>query len=180
MSPQVTPNSNIYFYQYSTSVAPTNLTWTTRFTVCALLLWPGTLLIDHIIKIAAADGSTTAPEHATQPDGSAIPWGIGNLVDPSEAKPAPAYITGQTSAGGSGSSASVSGSTAGSTSAAATTATTSAAGMSTVTSTKASVSVTQTRPLTSTTSTTTSGAETTRVGAALAFGAVAIGLLAMA
>ncbi|TBU33998.1 hypothetical protein BD309DRAFT_969427 [Dichomitus squalens] len=72
--PEVTPNSAIYFYQFSTPSAPSNLTWTTRFT------------------IAGADGSTTAPTNQTQPDGQSIPWGVGALVDPSTAVAAPNYI----------------------------------------------------------------------------------------
>ena len=59
----MTPNSAIYFYQFSTPAAPKNLTWTTRFT------------------IAASDGSVTAPANDTQPDGQKIPWGVGELLD---------------------------------------------------------------------------------------------------
>ncbi|KAK4049702.1 hypothetical protein OIV83_003977 [Microbotryomycetes sp. JL201] len=59
--PQVTPNSAIYFLQFTQD--GTDPQWTTRFT------------------IAAADGSTTRPQYTTQPDGSAIPWGSGALAD---------------------------------------------------------------------------------------------------
>ena len=76
---QVTPNAAIYFYQFSTPALPTNLTWTTRFT------------------IAAADGSTTDPANSTQPDGSAIPWGVGELVDESTAVAAPSYLSSSSS-----------------------------------------------------------------------------------
>lgn len=85
VSVQVTPNSAIYFYQFSTPAAPTNLTWTTRFT------------------IAAADGSTTPPENQNEPDGQNIPWGTGALVDPSTAVPPPSYLTGGSTAASSGS-----------------------------------------------------------------------------
>jgi len=77
--PAVTPNSAIYFYQFSHSTEPNVLQWTTRF------------------AIASTTGAVTAPANSVQPDAmhSAIPWGIGALVDPSTAKPAPAYITGE-------------------------------------------------------------------------------------
>lgn len=81
---QVTPNSAIYFYQF-TDPATTNITWTTRFT------------------IADASGNSVDPENATQPGGQAIPWGIGALVDPSKATPAPVGGT----ANGTSASASV-------------------------------------------------------------------------
>ncbi|KAJ3012007.1 hypothetical protein NUW54_g1998 [Trametes sanguinea] len=71
--PQVTPNSAIYFYQF-TSPDAANRTWTTRF------------------AIADANGNTTPPANSTQPDGQAIPWGVGNLVDPSSAVAAPSYL----------------------------------------------------------------------------------------
>ncbi|TNY23788.1 hypothetical protein DMC30DRAFT_280058 [Rhodotorula diobovata] len=54
--PDVSPNSAIYFYQFSQEGAAT--AWTTRFT------------------IAAADGSTTKPTEST----SGIAWGTGSLV----------------------------------------------------------------------------------------------------
>lgn len=79
--PDVSPNAPIYFYQFSHAAEPTKLVWTTRFT------------------IAGADGSTVAAENQTQPDGSNVPWGTGQLADPSQAKPAPAYITGQGTTG---------------------------------------------------------------------------------
>ncbi|KAG8914604.1 hypothetical protein FRC01_003993, partial [Tulasnella sp. 417] len=86
--PDVSPNAPIYFYQFSHAAEPANLVWTTRFT------------------IAAADGSTVAAENQTQPDGTNVAWGIGQLADPSEAKPAPAYITGQGTTGPTTASAS--------------------------------------------------------------------------
>ncbi|BGP21245.1 cell wall beta-glucan synthesis family protein [Rhodotorula toruloides] len=54
--PNVTPNSAIYFYQFSQAGQPTS--WTTRFT------------------IAGADGSTTPPTQST----NGIAWGTGSLV----------------------------------------------------------------------------------------------------
>jgi len=62
--PQVTPNSAIYFYQFSSS-STTNVTWTTRFT------------------IASSSGQSTPPTNKTQPDGASIPWGIGAVVNSS-------------------------------------------------------------------------------------------------
>ncbi|KAG8949975.1 hypothetical protein FRC04_008054 [Tulasnella sp. 424] len=85
--PDVTPNAPIYFYQFSHATEPTKLLWTTRFT------------------IAGADGSTVAAENQTQPDGTNVPWGTGALTDPSTAKAAPSYITGQGPAGASSASA---------------------------------------------------------------------------
>ncbi|RDX54074.1 hypothetical protein OH76DRAFT_1341266 [Lentinus brumalis] len=82
--PDVTPNSAIYFYQFSSPANVTATTWTTRFT------------------IAAADGSTTAPANADQPDGSPIPWGTGALVDPSTAVAAPSYLGGASGAPATG------------------------------------------------------------------------------
>lgn len=58
--PDVTPNSKIYFLQFTQDDADPQ--WTTRFT------------------LAAEDGSTTTPANATQPGGQAIPWGYGELV----------------------------------------------------------------------------------------------------
>ncbi|KAF8468042.1 hypothetical protein DFH94DRAFT_776794 [Russula ochroleuca] len=70
--PAVTPNSAIYFYQFSHNAS--DLLWTGRF------------------AIADATGATTPPPNATQPDGEAIPWGKGALVDPSKAVPPPSYL----------------------------------------------------------------------------------------
>lgn len=73
--PDVTPTSAIYFYQFSDASEPTNLLWTTRWT------------------IASADGQTTTPTETTQPNGDKIPWGKGALVDPSTAVAPPSYLT---------------------------------------------------------------------------------------
>ncbi|KAF8815428.1 hypothetical protein BYT27DRAFT_7333955 [Phlegmacium glaucopus] len=73
--PQVTPNSAIYFYQYS-SPQTTTRTWTGRFI------------------IATADGQSTPPTNATQPGSNEpIPWGTGSLVDPSQAVAAPSFAS---------------------------------------------------------------------------------------
>ncbi|KAG9018348.1 hypothetical protein FRB93_000051 [Tulasnella sp. JGI-2019a] len=80
--PNVIPTANIYWYQFSHAAEPANLIWTTRF------------------AITGANGQITAPANPLQPDGQAPPWGIGNLVDPSLAKPAPSYVQGETSATG--------------------------------------------------------------------------------
>ncbi|KAG8936010.1 hypothetical protein FRC02_005206 [Tulasnella sp. 418] len=91
--PAVNPNSLIYFYQFSTASDPTNLQWTTRF------------------AIAGPNGELVQPENAVQPDAtkSQIPWGVGNLENPSSAKPAPAYISGQGNANGASGSGSATG-----------------------------------------------------------------------
>ncbi|EGG04421.1 uncharacterized protein MELLADRAFT_72374 [Melampsora larici-populina 98AG31] len=59
--PDVTPNSAIYFYEFSQAGEST--TWTTRFT------------------IASSSGATTPPTESTQPDGKKIPWGTGSLAN---------------------------------------------------------------------------------------------------
>ncbi|GAA6010146.1 hypothetical protein JCM10207_005638 [Rhodosporidiobolus poonsookiae] len=59
--PEVTPNAPIYFYQFTSNGQDPQ--WTSRFT------------------IGGADGSTVDAENPTEPDGQAIPWGIGSLVD---------------------------------------------------------------------------------------------------
>jgi len=83
--PDVTLYAAVYFYQFSHATEPSNLIWTTRW------------------AIESAAGEIVGAPNATQPDGSAIAWGLGELKDPSTAKPAPSYITGQTSqTGGSG------------------------------------------------------------------------------
>ncbi|CAE7159206.1 unnamed protein product [Rhizoctonia solani] len=79
--PDVTPNSLIYFYQFSDASDPKNLLWTTRWT------------------LASADGQTTPPSESTQPNGDKIGWGKGALVDPSTAVPPPAYLTNNQSNG---------------------------------------------------------------------------------
>ncbi|KAK0501799.1 hypothetical protein EDD18DRAFT_1144430 [Armillaria luteobubalina] len=76
--PNVTPNSAIYFYQFTAPASP-NTTWVTRFT------------------IAGVDGTSTAPANSLQPDGSAIPWGVGALVDPSLAVAAPSFSSNSSS-----------------------------------------------------------------------------------
>ncbi|KAI0641984.1 hypothetical protein C8Q79DRAFT_868393, partial [Trametes meyenii] len=59
--PEVTPNSAIYFYQFTSPAAPTDRFWTTRFT------------------IADAQGNTVPPTNDTQPGGQKISWGTGKL-----------------------------------------------------------------------------------------------------
>jgi len=68
--PDVSINSAIYFYQFTSPATPEK-TWTTRFT------------------IAGPDGSTVPPENPLQSDGEPIPWGVGALADPSAAVPPP-------------------------------------------------------------------------------------------
>lgn len=81
--PPVTPNSDIYFYQFSSPLTKT-LMWTTRFT------------------IASPSGATTPPANSVQPDGQKIGWGDGALVDPSTAVPPPSYLAAGAPAGTSG------------------------------------------------------------------------------
>jgi hypothetical protein len=70
--PSVTPNSAIYFYQFTSPNSP-DVLWTGRF------------------AIADASGNTVPPAQNTQPNGDAIPWGTGALTDPSTATPPPPY-----------------------------------------------------------------------------------------
>ncbi|KAG9041701.1 hypothetical protein FS837_011876 [Tulasnella sp. UAMH 9824] len=165
--PDVSPNAPIYFYQFSHAAEPANLVWTTRFT------------------IAAADGSTEPAPNQTQPDGTNVPWGIGQLADPSTAKPAPAYITGQSSSGAT--TASVSGSASASASSARSSAAASTAGSSSriVTSAAAATGAPKSASASASTASATASANgsgrVSAKGVAYAVGAVAAaGLLALA
>ncbi|KAI0262304.1 hypothetical protein BC834DRAFT_958804 [Gloeopeniophorella convolvens] len=84
--PDVTLHAAAYFYQFTSAVS-TNKSWTGRF------------------AIADANGGTVPLPNATQPGGQPIPWGTGQLTDPSKANPPPSYLTGG-SASAPGSSAS--------------------------------------------------------------------------
>lgn len=88
-APNVRPNSNIYFFQFTHSGQ--DPTWTTRF------------------AIADASGAVTAPPFAKQPEGPAIPWGNGRIVSGAVASSASSNSTlTSASASASGSSALVS------------------------------------------------------------------------
>ncbi|KAJ3845133.1 hypothetical protein F5878DRAFT_720183 [Lentinula raphanica] len=62
--PDVDPYSAIYFYQFTNGNDTTNSKWTTRFT------------------IASPSGESSSPMNSTQPNGDAIPWGLGTLAAP--------------------------------------------------------------------------------------------------
>lgn len=63
--PKVTPNSFIYFYQFTTPLGP-NITWTGRF------------------AIGTPTGGTTPPPFTTKDaDGTIVLWGVGQLVNSS-------------------------------------------------------------------------------------------------
>ncbi|KAF8515918.1 hypothetical protein JB92DRAFT_36669 [Gautieria morchelliformis] len=84
--PSVSPNAAIYFYQFTAQGQ--NTTWTTRFT------------------ISDPSGATSSPPNATQPDGEAIPWGTGKLLDSTQGSPPPPTApAGQIDGSGSGSGA---------------------------------------------------------------------------
>ncbi|KAF8513005.1 hypothetical protein BU17DRAFT_77290 [Hysterangium stoloniferum] len=53
------------------ATAGQNTTWTTRFT------------------IADANGASTPPANAKQPNGDPVPWGVGQLIDTSNGSPPP-------------------------------------------------------------------------------------------
>lgn len=73
---QVTINSLIYFYQFS-SPETKDLTWTGRF------------------GIGSADGKVTEPtETNTVGTEDKVKWGTGALADPASAVPAPEYLAG--------------------------------------------------------------------------------------
>jgi len=80
--PDVDPNSQIYFYQF-TSPYSTKVYWTGRFT------------------IAAADGATTPPPETEISGGQTISWGSGSIIGQTPAT-APAY--GESASGASTSS----------------------------------------------------------------------------
>ncbi|KAJ7460755.1 hypothetical protein FB451DRAFT_1045197 [Mycena latifolia] len=80
--PEVTPNSPIYFYQFS-APGTGNFTWTGRFT------------------IAAADGTSTPATETEQSNGQTVAWGKGALIDPSTAVAAPNFGSSSASAGAS-------------------------------------------------------------------------------
>jgi len=65
---QVSPNSAIYFYQF-TSSSSTEKHWTTRF------------------AITDENGDSTPPTETTQPNGAQIPWGKGTLLEESVSEP---------------------------------------------------------------------------------------------
>ncbi|OZJ06363.1 hypothetical protein BZG36_00759 [Bifiguratus adelaidae] len=73
-APQVDPPSAIYFFMFTSDTGAYH-SWTTRFT------------------ITAADGSTVPPTNATQPNGQAIPWGIGKLSAATASSSTPAMVT---------------------------------------------------------------------------------------
>ncbi|KAI8340094.1 hypothetical protein BC941DRAFT_240279 [Chlamydoabsidia padenii] len=59
-APEVKPNAAIYFFMFTNGAGQS--AWTTRF------------------GITGADGQLATPEHATQPTGEKIPWGVGALA----------------------------------------------------------------------------------------------------
>ncbi|KAJ7035510.1 hypothetical protein C8F04DRAFT_954801 [Mycena alexandri] len=87
--PQVTPNSPIYFYQF-TAAGTANFTWTGRF------------------SIATTAGATTPAQLTEQSNGQTVAYGNGALVDPSTAVAAPTFNS--TTSGSSSSSSPSSGS----------------------------------------------------------------------
>jgi len=68
--PDVSPNSAIYFYEFSSSSSPEKH-WTTRFT------------------ITDENGNSTPPTENTQPNGDNIPWGTGTLAAVNGGDPSP-------------------------------------------------------------------------------------------
>ncbi|CAO3615616.1 unnamed protein product [Cunninghamella echinulata] len=60
-APEVAPYSAVYFFKFTNTAGES--AWTTRF------------------GISGADGQLVAPEHATQPNGDKIPWGVGALAN---------------------------------------------------------------------------------------------------
>ncbi|UZJ56593.1 hypothetical protein CBS101457_005913 [Exobasidium rhododendri] len=93
--PEVTPNSAIYFYQFTDSNGA-NPAWTTRFT------------------IAGSDGSSTTPSQSTQ-DGESIPWGEGALATTSSSTSSGSSTSASTTSSSSSSSSASSEKTASST-----------------------------------------------------------------
>ncbi|GAN05381.1 hypothetical protein MAM1_0089d04851 [Mucor ambiguus] len=59
-APEVEPHAAVYFLMFTNEKGQN--AWTTRF------------------GITGPDGKLVKPEHAVQPDGAKIPWGVGKLV----------------------------------------------------------------------------------------------------
>lgn len=145
-APNVEPNSGIYFFQFTHDGE--DPTWTTRF------------------AIADTTGAVTAPPNARQPEGPAIPWGVGRIVSAASA-----------ASSSSPSSASASGSAAANTASASSALTSSSSSASAGSSTSASTSSTssssnsaQTGNSSGSNSQTTSGSTSTRAGSAALVG----------
>jgi len=83
--PKVSPNSAIYFYEF-TSTSSTEKLWTTRFT------------------ITDENGNSTPPTEAAQPNGDKIPWGTGTLAGDNSTIPGPSPPSGSSSLPSSSSS----------------------------------------------------------------------------
>jgi len=94
--PDVTLYAPIFFYQFSHAAEPDNLIWTTRW------------------AIDGPNGESVPAPNPTQPGGQAVAWGVAQLKDLSQVKPAPTYIVGQSAPSANsttpGASASVTGS----------------------------------------------------------------------
>ncbi|GAA5878879.1 hypothetical protein JCM1840_000828, partial [Sporobolomyces johnsonii] len=146
--PQVTPNSAIYFYQFTQTGG--NTSWTTRFT------------------IASATGDSTTPTNSTVSNGETIKWGTGSLVGKVSSSASAVLVSAAASSSASSSSSSSAGAetTASSSSSsssidATTTPALAAAVTSTSTSTGSRSSAASAAPVSaSTAQTTTSGAAT--------------------
>ncbi|KAJ9476469.1 hypothetical protein PHBOTO_000136 [Pseudozyma hubeiensis] len=149
-APNVSPNSAIYFFQFTHDGQ--DPTWTTRF------------------AIADSTGSVTSPPYAKQPEGPAIPWGLGRIV------------SGAASAASQSSSSSSSATASGSVAAASTSASSSAASASSSSSASQSSSSSSSSPSSSQISSQTSSSQSSsastsvRVGSAAMVGCVVAAL----
>jgi len=76
--PDVDPYSTIYFYQFTSAADKSSAAWTTRFTVRTPIL-ETKATPELVTQITSPAGEATVPPHAKQPNGDAIPWGIGAL-----------------------------------------------------------------------------------------------------
>jgi len=76
--PKVSPNSAIYFYEFTSSSSTTKY-WTTRFT------------------ITDENGNSTPPTEAAQPNGDKIPWGTGSLAGDNSTTPGSSPPSGSSS-----------------------------------------------------------------------------------
>ncbi|KDQ19471.1 hypothetical protein BOTBODRAFT_28044 [Botryobasidium botryosum FD-172 SS1] len=85
--PNVSPCSQIYFYQFSSPTNATDLLWTTRFT------------------IKCANGSTTPPANPTESDGSAVPWGNGSIISNTTTPAPPPAVSASSTAAVNGTTA---------------------------------------------------------------------------
>ncbi|CDU23325.1 uncharacterized protein SPSC_01954 [Sporisorium scitamineum] len=154
-APNVSPNSAIYFFQFTHNGQ--DPTWTTRF------------------AIADTTGAVTWPPYAKQPEGASIPWGQGRIVSGAVSAASSSNSSSSSSASASGwiTSASATGS-----SASASASSISSSSSASASQSSASVSSSSSSPSSSQTSSSqkSSASTTARMGSAAMVGCVVAAL----